>query len=350
MSSKSIMIEFFNNCDTNNILYSSGFKQRVFLSQCIDVPVIENTETVKLDGFGDEIIKNRRTIERQAFEAFGISDAQLFAFHSIRGQSNITITYLESGETFEMKNFDFSSRVAADQCLNIGRFLFECGRQILTACCVNLLGDPVCNNNPVITGELTQGDTCLQLSVSGSESPIDTSSIEWSNDGGDTWQVGDLICGCDLVVEATFEALCSNVGAFGVALETNISIDCTGLGATVVQTIKDEDGSVSVNNGIPSAVEIFANGNVFDNNTGGWREYMYEITFPNGDLIRCTARYTHTNNLGNLNCGDNLITTINPNGNDTDKTLFRTILARATVTYTDGCPDTIIDPVQVWPV
>lgn len=200
----------------------------------------------------------------------------------------------------------------------------------------------LCDNSPGIIGTLNSD--CLDLAMFGNNSPVDSQTIEWSNDGGLTWNVGTQICDCDLRWEWECERRCINLSTNGGRAEVGIVNTCGINQSSLVLTRTDQDGDVVSFPGVGVSGEGWGNGGQFDAQTGGWREYMFEMTSPGG-VLRCTTRFTHTDAVNNLTCGDNFIMLANPNGNDVE-TINKEIMVRGNVSYLDECPPITI-PEQV---
>lgn len=128
-----VKIEWSNSCDTDDVCYTNGFKQCLWMEFCEAFPLVETTTEATIDLNGLTNPKSGRVAERCVYESYGIVDAQLYALACIRFASDVKITFLDNDTTYQIGNFSFDYR-SDDNCLNTGIFSWESAVAV-KACC-----------------------------------------------------------------------------------------------------------------------------------------------------------------------------------------------------------------------
>ena len=103
-----VEIQFWNDNDTNDILYSQNYKQKAYVDAYFDFPenVVER-ETV-INGNGHELILSSNVKERSVFDFPYLPDFWVHPFANIASHTDKRITVFETDETFEMEEYQFS--------------------------------------------------------------------------------------------------------------------------------------------------------------------------------------------------------------------------------------------------
>lgn len=131
---------FGNTTDKGNVLYQTGYEQRLYLPDVIwDVPVVDrNIERIE-NGLGNEIKRRTRTVERRGFETGDLPD-WILGFLAKAGDLD-TVTFEDAklanslqSVSFEVSNLEFESPGRQGVALNTGRFYFDVEAETFQGC------------------------------------------------------------------------------------------------------------------------------------------------------------------------------------------------------------------------
>lgn len=126
-------IRWQHTTDKETILYQTGFYQQLFVDHVFDGPVIEREETIRENGYGREIARYSRTVERIVFEVKDLPDYALLPCSIIGDHSIVFLENASQGYGFELKEVRFESRRQGSR-LHTGRFSAVRSALVFTGC------------------------------------------------------------------------------------------------------------------------------------------------------------------------------------------------------------------------
>lgn len=129
-------LEFYNSTDVDGILYQTGYRQRIWLQNCVwDTPeLIDNNENLT-DGNAVEVL-TFQSVQRRAVLAFPyLPDFWQGALHRIRMHDSVTLTKLQTNEPIVLNGNNPELAVDdQDICFKKGRLSWIESTQVLKGC------------------------------------------------------------------------------------------------------------------------------------------------------------------------------------------------------------------------
>jgi hypothetical protein len=133
-------LNFGNTTDKADVLYQTGYKQYLYLPTVIwDVPEIERQTEIRVNGLGQEIRRNTRTVERRGFETPDLPD---YVLGWLTKSGDLDTVKMEDAKLinavaqveFSIENLTFESPNRQGTALNIGRFYFDVEVETFQGC------------------------------------------------------------------------------------------------------------------------------------------------------------------------------------------------------------------------
>lgn len=96
-----ILLTFWNTTDLPGLLYSSGYRQKIYLDAEFNTPAIQAQEEPVQDGFGETRYTYAKLSLVTRFDAVNVSDDSLFALRMAKYHDNVYLKNLETGQEFQ---------------------------------------------------------------------------------------------------------------------------------------------------------------------------------------------------------------------------------------------------------
>lgn len=126
--------KFSNTSDKGNVLYQFDYVQHFYIAEPVfNNPLVDRTTERILNGFGTEVSRYTRTVERMRFEAEDIPDYMIDFLASAGDLDTIVLEEVTSGDNFALTNLDFTSRRQGIG-LNIGQFEADNRTEVFSGC------------------------------------------------------------------------------------------------------------------------------------------------------------------------------------------------------------------------
>lgn len=122
-----------NTNDKDGIIYQTGYTQEIWVRPTFAPIEIVRTESPDVDGEGNEVIGNARTVEKWKFEAPSLPDYVLFPLTIFRDLDTVTLTGVTIDDEITMTNYDFDNDLDG-ACLNVGLFSFDNAIEVFSGC------------------------------------------------------------------------------------------------------------------------------------------------------------------------------------------------------------------------
>lgn len=131
-----IKLEWWNSCNLGNILYTTGFKNKLFLDTEIGEPEYLNVEDGHDDGNGVFVKEFESLVKNYKFKVVVPEDI-VDALQAMRLHDNINITFTNGLYSSSVRNVKVNTTWMEDenQCLAIVEVLFEQNDQLIKSSC-----------------------------------------------------------------------------------------------------------------------------------------------------------------------------------------------------------------------
>ena len=129
-------ITFTNASDIGQVMYQTGYTQKVYFDGYEDTPKTDITTGVEIGLNGLEVITSARQTEKRVLVGNGFLDSQLTALQRIGLHKTITINDKENAETHTVTRLDFTHEPQGDGA-NTGTFEFIVDTATVEGCGVN---------------------------------------------------------------------------------------------------------------------------------------------------------------------------------------------------------------------
>jgi hypothetical protein len=126
-------VSFTNSSDIGNVMYQTGYTQKVYFTPYEDVPLTDITNELEINLSGQEIITSTRQTEKRQVVGVGFLDSQLTALKRIEQHGTIQIIETVPAQTTNVKRLTFEHEATEDK-RNLGRFIFEVDVASQTGC------------------------------------------------------------------------------------------------------------------------------------------------------------------------------------------------------------------------
>lgn len=129
-------ITFTNTSDIGQVMYQTGYTQKVYFDGNEDTPKTDITTAVEIGLNGLEVITSARQTEKRVLVGSGFLDSQLTALQRIGLHKTITVNDKVNAETHTVTRLDFTHEPQGDGA-NTGTFEFIVDTATVEGCGVN---------------------------------------------------------------------------------------------------------------------------------------------------------------------------------------------------------------------